>query len=437
MNKRLLATVGATAILGGVLSACSGTSESGGGASSADAGPLTVWVDAARVPAVEAFQKAHPEVKIEVNNISNTGGSSGLKQQFALFNQAKEGWPDVIFFGGIDDIAWAASSEIDYAKQLEGVIDQSVLDGYTKAAQAPCTQGKGTVCLRNDQAQDVLWYNKKLFDQWGYTVPTTWAQYEDLSLKIATEHPGYYTGLVGDALSTNRYLWASGCPTNELIEGKKIRIATGDAKCTRVVNMLDKLISAGVVSAGGAFDSDVATKVGPKLVMNQAATWWGAYMFRDTFKVPAGEMAVAPPLTWDGEAGTGNEGGGLWVMSSHIADAKVEAAKTVMQFMVSDPAYAVEIGPTFPAYGGVQQAWLDKQAKDGYVANPADMATVFIDAGKVVRPYSLLQYNTGDIWTQTVVPELLKKTPLSKAWNTFSDHLVNEAKTLGYEVTTN
>lgn len=434
MNKRLLAMAGAIAIAGASLTACG--KDSTETASTTAAGPLSVWVDAARVPAVEAFQKAHPDIKLEVNNISNTGGSSGLKQQFALFNQSKQGWPDVIFFGSIDDIAWAANSKIDYAKNLEGVLPDDLLKGFSDAAQAPCTQGEGTVCLRNDQAQDVLWYNKSLFDQWGYSPPKTWKEYEELSLEIAEKHPGYYTGLLGDALTTNRYLWASGCPTNEIVKGEEIRIKLDDPECTRVVTMLDKLLDAGALSTGGAFDSDVAQNVGPKLAMIQAATWWGAYMFRDTFKVPAGQMAVAPPLTWDGEAGTGNEGGGLWVMSKHIEEGKVANASTFLKFIVSDPAYQVEQSPTFPAFEGVQQAWLDKQAAEGYVANAKEFGSVFVEAGKVVRPYSLLEYNTGDVWTQTVVPELIKKKSVSDAWGTFGQHLVNEAKTLGYSVVT-
>ena len=40
-----------------------------------------------------------------------------------------------------------------------------------------CTVNGSVYCLRNDLAQNVLWYNKTLMDKWGYQVPATWEQY--------------------------------------------------------------------------------------------------------------------------------------------------------------------------------------------------------------------------------------------------------------------
>ncbi len=77
-----------------------------------------VWVDAPRVPAAEAFQKAYPDIQIEINAIPGNVGSTDLQQKFALFNQAGSGWPDAIFFPSNDDIAWATSAKINYARDL-------------------------------------------------------------------------------------------------------------------------------------------------------------------------------------------------------------------------------------------------------------------------------------------------------------------------------
>ena len=78
-----------------------------------------VWVDAPRVPAAEAFQKAYPDIPIEINAIPGNVGSTDLQQKFALFNQAGKGWPDAIFFPSNDDIAWATSAKINYARDLK------------------------------------------------------------------------------------------------------------------------------------------------------------------------------------------------------------------------------------------------------------------------------------------------------------------------------
>ena len=55
--------------------------------------------------------------------------------------------------------------------------------------------------LRNDLRPAVFWYNKALIDQFGYTIPTTWEEYQALGDKVAAEHPGYIVGSVGDASS--------------------------------------------------------------------------------------------------------------------------------------------------------------------------------------------------------------------------------------------
>lgn len=437
-RKRLQITAASFAAAA-TLAACSGGSSGGGSdAGSASAGggtAISVWVDAARVPAIDALKKKYPDLKLDVTTISNTGGSSGLQQKFTLFNQTGSGWPDVIFFGGIDDIAWAASKPIDYAADLTDKFDATFWKGYSDAAIAPCVQGDSKVCLRNDQAQDVLWYNSSLFTEWGYTPPTTWEEYESLSLKIAAEHPGYYTGVVGDSLATARYLWASGCPTNALVKDETVKINLDDPACTRVRDMLDKLVAAGVVAKGGIFDPDVATTVGPNLVMTPGATWYGKYLFRDTFKVPAGQITATTPMSWGGgEVQTGNEGGGLWVASKHLDEAKWPDVEKIMTFMVSDPTWQVDLTTGYPAYQSVQQGWLDNNAKDGYFANVDAMNKAFISAGAQVAPYSLLKYNTGDIWTKTISAQLASGGTIGDSWSAFSDELNQEAKTFGYTV---
>ena len=65
---------------------------------------------------------------------------------------------------------------------------------------------------------------------------------------------------------------------------------------------------------------------------------------------------AAPPLKWaDGDAVTGNVGGGVWYASSHTANP--EAVKTFLKFVISDPKTAGTGG--LPAYQAAADAWLD------------------------------------------------------------------------------
>src|SRR5258708_6631941 len=102
------AATAATAVALLALAGCAGGAE---GHVTDSGGPITVWVDPPRVPAVDAFRKAYPNIPVQVTTINGNVGSTELQQKFVLFNQAGKGWPDAIFFPSNDDIAWAAGSK--------------------------------------------------------------------------------------------------------------------------------------------------------------------------------------------------------------------------------------------------------------------------------------------------------------------------------------
>jgi multiple sugar transport system substrate-binding protein len=398
-------------------------------------GAIMVWLDPPRQAAAEPFMEAYPDIPFEWNPIGQIGTDATLQQQFSLFNQAGEGWPDVIFFPSNDDIAWATSAEMNYARDLSEILADH-LEGYSDAANRLCNIDGGVRCLRNDQAPDVFWYDKAFFDEHGYTVPETWEEYGELAVQIAEEHPGKLSAFLGDIYAPARYLWASGCPTNDRISESKVHIDLTDPKCTRVVELLDEMIAAGATTPVGIF-GPTSGEVGPDLVMSPGALWWGNYLFRDTWGNEPGEITAAKALRWaDEDPGfTGNEGGGLWGVSTHITGKQLENALTFAKFVSGDPRWQVDLSTGMPAYGPVQEAWLEKQRADGYFAEFDQLAEAFADAGNRVRDgFSYMLYNTGNIWQSTVTPALTEGKLLSEAWDTFGSQLVNEAKVFGYEV---
>src|SRR3954454_25119488 len=116
---RVLTAVAATAVGLLALSACSGSSGGGDTAAGSDYGftaadqvkesPITVWVDAAREPAVTAFKKANPDIPIEMETYDgSSGGSGSFQSKITLMDQAGEGWPDVVFSTQQNDAIWAS-----------------------------------------------------------------------------------------------------------------------------------------------------------------------------------------------------------------------------------------------------------------------------------------------------------------------------------------
>ena len=161
-SHSVLKSIGVVALAAGAAallfsSACGGNSPAGSGnqKQTDSGGEITVWVDPPRVPAADAFKKAHPEIPIKVNQIDGTVGGKTLQQQFAQFNQASKGWPDAIFFPSNDDIAWASGKQINYTADLSSQLPD-VVKGYQDAVIAPCNIDGKIRCLRNDAAPDVI-----------------------------------------------------------------------------------------------------------------------------------------------------------------------------------------------------------------------------------------------------------------------------------------
>lgn len=416
--------------------ACGNTSKST--TTSDSGGAITVWLDAPRIPGANAFKKAHPEIPIKVVTIATADSSSTLQEKFTLFNRANKGWPDAIFFPDNGDIAWASGSQVHYTADLTNEVSSSVKNGYDAATIAPCMIDKKLQCLRNDTAPDMLWYNTKLFKEWGYAPPATWEQYTATALKIAKEHPGYISGLIGDGYATGRYLWASGCPITQSAGNMKAVINENDPRCTRVKSMLSQLLAAKAVSTSGIFDT-ASAGLGSKLAMTPGAVWYGDYLFRDTMKIPAGQMTAAPSLYWstDSKHITGDEGGGLYGVSSHIKGKELKNAMIFTEWMVTAPAWQVDLSTGLPAYGPLRQKWLAKQNADGYFAEFPTMEKAILAAPSLVATnYQYLQYDPTAVWIDALTPVITRGGSFDSGWTAFISELKSKAKAVGYKIQT-
>ena len=124
-----------------------------------------------------------------------------------LENNINSGWPDVVF-AEPDLVAQVSDAAHHFPLDLTPYVSSTIQSNF--AGLDSCSIGGKLVCLRNDLAQYVLYYNAPLMQQFGYTVPTTWEQYEALGLKVAKDHPGYIIGEFADAFALDEYYlgWA-------------------------------------------------------------------------------------------------------------------------------------------------------------------------------------------------------------------------------------
>ncbi|MFF2078215.1 ABC transporter substrate-binding protein [Kitasatospora sp. NPDC058162] len=432
----MLAACAATLVM--TVAACSSGGSSGkttkdGFAQAAQSdGTLTVWVDATRVAAAKQYQALHPEVKLDIVSYDgDANGSNYLQTKVQLFNRTGKGWPDVVFSSQNNEATWAVDA--GFAAPLDkGLVPADTLNGFAKGANDVCTVNGTVYCLRNDLSQTVLWYNAPLMQQFGYTVPKSWEEYQELGEKVAAEHPGYLVGDAGDSFAPEIYLWASKCGANHITGPKAVSVNTAGENCTRMAALLDGLIKNKSMSISGVFSTDFAKNEAAKILLMPGPAWFGGAVFRDTLKLPEKTIGVAPMPQWQGdtEPATGNVGGGTWLVSQHSTHLK--AATDFLTWVTTDNAYQAQKSPGFPAYAPAAEEWLKAQAAAGYYAG--DLGALKDAASQVWRGWGSGQFSQEGIWAATVKPGLTQGQTVTSLLPAWQDSIVKHAQSFGYKV---
>jgi len=400
-------------------------------------GNLTVWVDAARLPVAKAYVKEHPDVKVDIVTFDGDGnGATTMQTKIQLWNRTGKGWPDVIFSEQVNDPVWMAKKPFEFAAQVEGLIPKDLISKWPAASTAQCTIDGKQYCVQDNVAPVVLWYNKKLMDKFGYTVPKTWQEWASLAQKVATEHPGYIVGNIGDSFGHWIYLWGNQCPL-ETLQGNNLTINSTDPHCTRVASMLDPLIKNGTVPPLSVFTPDFAKKYGgkdDKVLMMPGPNWYAQALFDQTLHIPAGQITAAAPLQWENETPitTGQVGGGPWIISRHSTNLPAAADFVTWATTVFNPS-GKDARPGYPAYAPLATEWLAIQAKNPYFA--ADPTPALKASADVVwRGWNLVTYPDQPVWSNTVVTQLVAGKDLSSLMKPFGDALAQAAQASGYAV---
>jgi multiple sugar transport system substrate-binding protein len=406
-----------------------GTGTASGAEQSGD-GPITVLVDETRRQPAEDWAKANRDVEITVEVADNSQGA--IPSKIALAKKGGEDLPDVIFLSQPDEISTLAANPVNFPLDLTDVVDGDVLQSFADGSVERCTFDGKVYCLPNDIAQTVLYYNEKLFDEFGYTVPATFTEWRELGDEVAAEHPGYSLGTVSGRYGADGYYGSSGCPLNESSSPTEVRIDVTDQACTRVNDVIGPMMANGTLSTLDPFDTTYVTTVTEgKLLAAIAPSWFGAYGIKPNYAAE-GEFAVAAMPTWDGaeDALSGAVGGGLWLVSADSDN--VPAAVDFITAMTTDEEILVA-SATYPANEPGAEAWLAATAADTWYAQ--DPSAVFVEqAGKISPSLGYVRYQTQllDAYSSTVVAS--KGTGIDAALGAFGAKITQAAEAAGYTV---
>jgi len=340
--------------------------------------PVTVWIDQDRQPAFDAYVKAHPDKKDLLKAV--IVDREQFPAKVLLFNNTKSGWPDVVF-AEPRLVARVADAAHNFPLDLTGLVPADVIKNYDGIDN--CTFDGKVYCLRNDLAQFVLYYNKPLMDKFGYTVPTTWEDFQALSDKVAAEHPGYLMGTMGDGWSFLSYFEAANCSYARVKDAGTLIINPSDPNCIKAAKLADHMIANKTLWNTDYFDASFANQaVSGKLLMVPMAAWaWG--VFDATYKFPAGSLGAALPLKWAADKApmTAAMGGAAWTVSSHAKN--VALSVDFIQWVTQNEGFWKGTN-NFPAYKPIQALWHD--AMKGNKIWASDPWDAFSQAATMISP---------------------------------------------------
>lgn len=393
---------------------------------------LTIWTDATRLPVFQAYQKQNPDQKLNI--VTLEAGVTLSKVQLA--NRAKKGWPDIIWTTEGQVATLLGDNYQNFVQPIGDLIPKNVQDGFGSSLDACRIDGK-LYCLKNDIAQNVLYYNAAKMDEYGYKVPTTMKEYQELAIRAATEHPGTISDDGFITNSINDFYWPSGCPFAKTDGPNAVTINYSDPSCTRVTEMFDALIAAKAIPTQDLSDAE-RVKLGSsgQLLMTVGAVWLAQTRLKKTWRVPDGQLAAAMMPIFEGEtqAWTGAQGGGVFAVSRHSANIKGAAA--IVQWATTDPTIQ-ESAVTMPAYEPVQDAW----AKKNLSADPLwakDPTEVFKAQAKLIRPtWSATRYDSVETFKNVAVAGVKNGKTLGSLIAKLQSDSVALAKSANYDVTTN
>jgi len=334
--------VGALAAVG--MTACSSSSSgssasSGSTASSSDIASalqkkstLTVWAWAPQdKDIVAAFEKKYPNVTVDLVN-AGTSTTEYTKLQNAI--KAGSGVPDVaqIEYYALPQFAVSGS-----VQSLDGYGFDSLKSDYASAVGDAITVNGSLDALPQDTGPMALFYNEKIFKQYGLTVPTTWDQYVADAVKLhAANSSEYITSDTGDPGTATSMIWQAGGKPFTVTGATSVTINTADSGTQKWAAEWDQLEEKGLLAQTAGWSSQWFTQLGNGQIASLVTGAWMPDNLETSAAAGSGDWRVAPMPTYTaGTAASAENGGSSYAVMKGSSNALVAAG--FVQFLATQP----------------------------------------------------------------------------------------------------
>ena len=342
--------------------------------------------------------------------------------------------PDVIFSGDIGTTSQLATRGSNYMMDLTDKVSDAKLAEFYPNANSPCYVNGKLVCLRNDLAHMIVWYDAPLMKELGQTVPKTWEEFAVLGAALGPK--GYVLGSAVESSPLISYLVSSGCELGVPVEGAQdtLKIDATSAACVKAATTVDTMVANGSLAKTGPFDpAFVALAKAGKVPLMIGPTWFGEYVIKPTYEFKPGTLAAALPLVWDGQAQpiTWSWGGGTY--GGYTKTAHPDEVLDLLIWASTDVGVQTD-AVTMPAHAASAVAWGAKLKADAYYAS-ADVFDVEVAAAAFSHPgYVSLRVNVEDAIAKTVSAAISGGGKAVDALPALQEELVNLAKLNKYQV---
>jgi len=437
-RSRLLAGGAIVGALSLALAACSSSSDDSGSTPKpantsavedalAKGGSITVWAwEPTLKDVVPAFEKKYPNVKV---NLVNAG--TGNDQYTALQNAIKAG-------KGVPDVA-----QIEYYALPQFALGKSVadlsqfgassLDGtFTPGPWGSVKQGNAIDGLPMDSGPMALFYNKKVFDKYKLTVPTTWDEYVTDAQKLHAANPkAYITNDTGDAGFTTSMIWqAGGKPYT--VDGTNVKIDfANDAGTQKFTSTWQKLLDDKLVAPVSSWSDEWYKGLGDGTIATLAIGAWMPANLESGVPAAKGDWRVAPLPQWTaGEKASSENGGSSLAVTDASSNKALAYAFT--KFATVDEGVQIRVdGGAFPATTATLKSPDFLSATSDYFGGQKINEVLAQSAENVVAGWSYLPFQVyaNSIFNDTVGKAYNGSTTLAdglKAWQDKSAEYGNQ-----------
>ena len=430
--------IGVTAAI--ALAACSsGGSSSGGSASDIDSalakgGTLTYWSWTPSAKAqVAALEKQYPKVDVKLVN-----AGTGADQYTKLQNTIKAG-------SGAPDVAQVEYYAIPQFSLSESLLDLSSygFDGlkskFAASTWSSVTNGDKVYGLPQDSGPMALFYNKKVFDANGITVPKTWDEYVTAAEKLHQSDPDAYIAAdSGDAgFTTSMIAQAGGTPFTT--KGDKVTVNLQDEGTKKWTSTWNELVEKKLLAKTVGWTDDWYKQLGNGQIATLITGAWMPGNLEASVADAKGDWRVAPMPTYDGsKAVTANNGGSAEVVMKQTKNPALAAG--FLKWLNSSKAST----KIFMESGGFPSTTADLESSAFLNEEPEyfggqKINEVLVDASKSSdNDFTYLPYQVyaNSVYADTVGQSYEKGTSLESGLEAWQNSLVKYGKQQGFTVST-